>query len=310
MIRPRHIFLLVLLVLGFQFPLAAQFRTEAFSQSYNDDTPQPGDTADVLFSFKEYFGGLAHKNDLKIGTLAAGSAIFVGGCQIYNKQYWKLPIIYGGIAAGIYGGIHFNKQYQQSLSVEGGTPDTRAQSLSALCYIGAGLSYWGAMMDGVVSYRPNVFPQPGRATLYSLLVPGLGQAYNGEFWKVPIYIGGIVGSVHYYLVNKSNYERYRRIYIEANDPDIPYTGPIPAQTALYYRDVFRRYRDYSVLAIAAFYLLQVIDANVFSYMHDFEMSDDLSLRVSPALIVPETQYALQYAPAVPNAFGLRVGLNF
>ena len=310
MTRLRNIFLLVLLGICFQLPLAAQFRKDAFTQSFNDDKASPSDTADKLFSIKEYFGGLAHKNELKIGTLAAGSAVFVGGCQIYNKDYWKLPIIYGGIAAGVYGGIHFNKVYQNSLAVEGGTPDTHAKSLSTLCFAGAGLAYWGSLMDGVVSYKPREFPQPGRATLYSLLVPGLGQAYNGEFWKVPVYIGGIIGSVHYYSVNKTNYERYRRIYIEATSTETTYEGPIPAQTALYYRDVFRRYRDYSVLAIAAFYLLQVIDANVFAYMHDFEMSDDLALKVSPALITPETQYAMQFSPSVPNAVGLRLGFTF
>ena len=306
----RIILLVMVLGVGARLPIHAQFRKEAFTQSFNDDQSSPADTADKLFSFKEYFRGLGHKEELKIGTLFAGSAVFVGGCQIYNRDYWKLPIIYGGIAAGIYGGIHFNNVYQRSLAVEGGTPDTRAKTYSTLCYIGAGLTYWGSLMDGAVSYKPNVFPQPGRATIYSLLVPGLGQAYNHEFWKVPIYIGGIVGSVHYYLVNKTNYERYRRIYIEATSSEVAYTGPIPAQTALYYRDVFRRYRDYSVLAIAAFYLLQVIDANVFAYMHDFEMSDDLALKVSPALIVPETQYAQQFTPMAPNAFGLRIGISF
>ena len=87
---------------------------------------------------------------------------------------------------------------------------------------------------------------------------------------------------------------------------MPYTGPISAQTALYYRDVYRRYRDYSVLAIAGFYLLQAIDANVFAYMHDFNVSDDLTLSVSPALVGADQEYALATGPAM----GLRFGLTF
>ena len=40
----------------------AQFKEEAFSQNYNDDPDSPKDSTDVMFSFKEFFGGIAHKN--------------------------------------------------------------------------------------------------------------------------------------------------------------------------------------------------------------------------------------------------------
>ena len=86
---------------------------------------------------------------------------------------------------------------------------------------------------------------PGRATLFSLLCPGLGQAYNGEYWKIPIYITGMATAFYFYDTNNINYQRYRRIYKEAtaNDPENPYTGPISAETAVYYRDIYRQYRD-------------------------------------------------------------------
>ena len=161
-------------------------------------------------------------------------------------------------------------------------------------------------MDGVVSYRTNQYPLPGKATLYSLLLAGLGQAYNGEFWKIPIYIGGLGAAYYFYNTNEINYQRYRRIYKEATSTEAAYTGPITAEQALYYRDVFRRYRDYSILAMALVYLLQVIDANVFSYMHDFEIADDMALDVRPSVITPNTQLAFNPQPA----FGLSVGLKF
>lgn len=80
----------------FMFSLNArgQFRDEAFTQNYNE----PGDTTardstDAAFTFKEYFGGIKHKRESRIGVMFAGSTVFIGGQQMYNKQYWKLPII-------------------------------------------------------------------------------------------------------------------------------------------------------------------------------------------------------------------------
>ena len=272
---------------------SAQFKSEAFQQSYNDDKSSPQDSVDVLFSFKEYFGGLKHENEIKIGTMFAGSIIFVGGEQIYNRQYWKLPIVYSTVFGSLGAGIYLNTQGNHEAA--------------KYCFIGSGLAYWAAKMDGVVSYKSDRIPLPGRATLYSLLLPGLGQAYNGEFWKIPIYLGGLGAAYYFYDTNNINYQRYRRIYKEATSTEVAYTGPISAEQALYYRDVFRRYRDYSVLAMALVYLLQVIDANVFSYMHDFEIADDMALNIQPSVIAaPNTQLAFNPSPA----FGVSIGLRF
>lgn len=285
-------FLVTLLFVLIAAGASAQFRSEAFQQSYNDDKATSKDSTDVLFSFKDYFAGLSHKDEIKIGTMFTGSLLFVGGEQIYNRQYWKLPIVYSAILAPLGTGIYLNTQGRH----EG----------AKYCFIGAGVAYWATLMDGVVSYKTDAYPLPGKATLYSLLLPGLGQAYNGEFWKIPIYIGGMGAAYYFYDTNNINYQRYRRIYKEATNKDVPYTGPITSEQALYYRDVFRRYRDYSVLAIALVYLLQVIDANVFSYMHDFEIVDDMAFEVKPTVIMPDTQLAFNPAPA----FGVSVGFRF
>ena len=267
-------------------------RAEACQQSYNDDKATSKDSTDVLFSFKDYFAGLAHKDEIKIGTMFAGSLVCIGGEQIYNRQYWKLPIVYSAILAPLGTGIYLNTQGRHEAA--------------KYCFIGSGLAYWATLMDGVASYKSDTYPLPGRATLYSLLLPGLGQAYNGEYWKIPIYLGGMGAAYYFYDTNNINYQRYRRIYKEATNKDVPYTGPITSEQALYYRDVFRRYRDYSILAIALVYLLQVIDANVFSYMHDFEIVDDMAFEVKPAVIMPDTQLAFNPSPA----FGVSVGFKF
>ena len=285
-------------------PLSAQYRDDqfkrdAFTQTYADTTEKSKTDTSQLFSFKEYFGGLAHKRTASLKNLTIGSAVLVGGTQIYNKQYWKLPIIYGGIGAGIYGGIHFNKLYQN-------TGDEKYKLYRTLSIAGAGLFYWGSLMDGVVCYdNGGKYPDPAKSTIYSLLLPGLGQLYNGEFWKVPIYWGLMAGSIHFVIDNNTQYKRWKWIYDQATseDPEVE-KPPQSAENAKYYRDAYRRMRDYSILAVAISYLLQVIDANVFAYMQDFEVNDDISMKVAPS-VVPMGDYAMA-RPAV----GLSIGLKF
>ncbi len=313
--RKKRLFLLLtLLVCG---PLChAQFdRSGPFTQQYNDTTvKEKRDTSDKLFSFNEYFGGLGHKRQTRIGTLAAGSALFVGGMQIYNKQYWKLPVIYGGLLAGFGGGTWTYLRYKAS-------GDEWCKNAFPWFFAGGALMYWGTLLDGTICYHPDRKPLPGRATLYSLLCPGLGQIYNGEAWKVPVYWACLLGSVHFYVTNKTNYERYRWIYNQASDPETSASTPIAAETAKWYRDEYRRYRDYSMLALVGFYLLQVIDANVFSYLGDFEVNDNLAVRVQPSVISSYADYAgmdrvsgarpaYGYRPLIPDAYGLSLALRF
>lgn len=305
----------------------AQFKEDPFKQTYNEEgTYNPADTADRLFSMKEYIGGLAHKNTVKIGVVFAGSMVLPGTAQIYNKDYWKLPIVYGGIGAFAGTGGYYLHQYNKQkraysawdtarLAYEnefGGTYPQAAPIINdqykktgTWLMAGAGLMYWASLLDGVVCYQSDIKPHPGRATLYSLLFPGLGQIYNGELYKVPIYWGGLMISTHCLMNNNRNYKRFKRIHNEATNPDSGYTESISAETAKWYRDVYRRYRDYSIVATALVYVLQVMDANVFAYMHDFEVNDDISMSISPTVIPPDNAYALN-----DNAFGVRLGFTF
>ena len=303
----KYIVVSVLFFAGFAITSKAQFKEDAFSQTYNDqaDTTGRTDTTDKLFSFKEFFGGLSHKNDLKIGTMFAGSVIMPGTAQIYNRQYWKLPIVYGGIGALAGTGGYYLHQYKKS-----GNTDLQAKNTGTWLMVGAGLVYWGSLMDGVASYKSAKEPNPGRAALYSALLPGLGQVYNGEYFKVPIYWGCLLGATHFLMNNNTNYKRFKRIHNEATtDPN--YSQSIPAETAKWYRDEYRRYRDYSIVATALFYLLQVVDANVFAYMHDFEVTDDITMKIEPSVIAPDNVYAMHTSTQLgQNAVGLRLGIRF
>lgn len=315
----------------------AQFKEGAFTQNYNEatDSTSRRDTVDKMFSFKEFFGGLAHKNTIKAGTMTAGSTIFIGASQIYNKDYWKLPIVYGGIGALAGTGGYYLHKYSKTQKAYDSfmakktafetangyeypftapVVDTKSKTTGTWLMVGAGLVYWGTLLDGVICYQSEKNPDPGRATLYSLLLPGLGQIYNGELFKVPIYWGCLLGSVHFLTTYNTNYVRFKRIHNEATNPDptISSEVPISGETAKWYRDVYRRYRDYSIVATVAFYVLQVIDANVFAYMHDFQVDDDITMNIEPAVIPPNNAYAMHGYTGFngQNALGLRLGITF
>ncbi len=333
----RHIYTFIVFLVGFAVQGNAQFKEEAFQQTYNEksDSTAVADTADKLFSFKEWGRGLAHKQEIQIGTMFAGSVFAPGTAQIYNKDYWKLPIVYGGIGALAGTGGYYLHRYNKSKKAydafesarlahetEFGTPypyeapiiDTRSKTTGTWLLAGAGLIYWGSLMDGVISYHSDTDPLPGRATIYSALLPGLGQIYNGELFKVPIYWGGLLVSTHLLMNYNNNYKRFKRIHNEATSPDptVSEKVPIDGETAKWYRDVYRRYRDYSIVATVLVYLLQVIDANVFAYMHDFEVTDDITMNIEPALISPYNEYAMHTGSVNPinNAVGMRLGIRF
>lgn len=295
----RRLLILVLTALAALLVAApgadAQFKKDAFSQSYNNDKATEKDTTQMLFSFPEFVGGLKHTREAKMGTMFIGSTVALGAQQIYNDDYWKLPLIYGSILGTAGTGLYFNQ--------------TGHKDISKYCFAGTALAYWGTLLDGVLNYEPAPYPFASKATLLSLLCPGLGQAYNHEYYKIPIYCGGLIACLHYYNINSINFQRFRNIYIESTSQDVPYTGPISSETALYYRNIYRTYRDYSLVAFLLVYAIQVIDANVFSFMHDFEVIDDLAMSVSPTLInTPSNQYAMM--GGAPSAFGMRFGITF
>ena len=331
----RYIIVLFICLTGFAVNGSAQFKEEAFKQTYNaqSDSTAATDTAAKLFSFKDWAGGMSHKHTIKVGTMFAGSVIMPGTAQFYNKDYWKMPIFYAGMGAFAGTGGHYMHKYMQTKKAydrfqadkeafelqytgikypfDAPVLDLESKKKGTWLLVGAGLFYWGSLLDGVICYESESEPNPGRATLYSLLLPGLGQIYNGEYFKVPIYWGCLLGATHFLVNNNTNYKRFKRIYGEASLG----TGssPISAETAKWYRDVYRRYRDYSIVATALFYLLQVIDANVFAYMHDFEVTDDISLNIEPAILPPDNAYAIHTTPGSntgQNAFGLRLGFTF
>jgi hypothetical protein len=261
------------------------------------------------FSIRKLVRGYAGRDTLTPGYMLLGTAILPGAAQMYNHDWWKVPVIYAGIGAGVYGGIWSNRQWHQ-------TGETKYKYYRTASYLAAGLFYWGQMLDGVACFKTDFrAPVPAKSTIYSLLLPGLGQANNGDWWKIPIWTGGLVACGYFYHFNDMQYRRFRWITQVADNKESGYVGGITANQAETYRDTYRRYRDYSILATILVYALNVIDANVFAYMADFDVSDNIaSLEVQPTLIQPLTPFYSWYdtssSPAGTPALGVNLQFTF
>jgi hypothetical protein len=263
----------------------------------NEQIDEEGKYRPPEYTLKRYFRSLAGKDTLNLSRLWVGSLILPGSAQIYNKDYWKLPVLYGGILGFTYGGIHNNNLYHKS-------GDSRYKLQRTLFYAAAAFTWWGGVLDGAVSFKYDKPVLPARASIYSAMLPGLGQAYNGDYWKIPIIYGGFITVGYFISSNNYQYRYYKNLHNLASTPESGYTGSASPETLKYYRDTYRRYRDYSILAGVIVYALNVIDANVFAHLQDFDMSDDISASISPVVIEP-----LDYRIAKNTAPSLGLSLN-
>lgn len=127
---------------------------------------------------------------------------------------------------------------------------------------------------------------PRKATILSAVLPGLGQAYNRKYWKIPIIYAGLGVSVYFLQDNLTQISYFRESYKFATD-DNPATINTSGYSAGQLQDLVtqhRKWRDYSYLGMAAIYLLNLVDANVDGHLFNFDVSDDLSLRISPSML--------------------------
>ena len=119
---------------------------------------------------------------------------------------------------------------------------------------------------------------PSKAAFYSAVVPGLGQAYNKKYWKIPIIYAGIGTGIYFYNQNTKDYNRFRDAYKRrlAGFQDDEFQG-ISDDRLIDAQKTASRNRDVSIIVSIAFYLLNIIDANVDAHLRQYNISDDLSL---------------------------------
>ena len=147
---------------------------------------------------------------------------------------------------------------------------------------------------------------PKRATIYSAILPGLGQAYNKKYWKIPIIYAGF-GTIGYFIGwNNGFYNTYKLAYSDFTDNDDStnsYLDVLPPgydleNTTDYNNfksglskqsDYYRRNRDLLIISMVGFYGLNLIDASVDAHLFDFDISEDLTMNWQPAVKTFEKQ---------------------
>ncbi len=131
---------------------------------------------------------------------------------------------------------------------------------------------------------------PGRAALYSLILPGAGQVYNKKYWKAPIAFLADASAVAVLIHNTKIYNQWNKalddLYNNPSEVDLELTKGRTAQEVLDKRDKARQFRDYTIVGVAIVHLVQVADAFVNRHLIEFDVSDDLSLDVNLIQSIP------------------------
>ncbi|MDQ6472189.1 MULTISPECIES: DUF5683 domain-containing protein [unclassified Flavobacterium] len=120
---------------------------------------------------------------------------------------------------------------------------------------------------------------PAKAAFYSAILPGLGQAYNKKYWKIPLVYGAIGTSLYFYIDNNKKYHDYRDAYkrrLEGyNDDNYQF---LDDDRLIAGQKFYQRNRDLSALFVVGFYVLNIIDANVDAALIQFNVNERLSMR--------------------------------
>ncbi len=147
-----------------------------------------------------------------------------------------------------------------------------------------------------------------RITRHSAFIPGWGQVDNKQIWKTPIIYGALGLTTYIFFDNVNNYKDLRAAYIvrtdtiPTNDQDMPEKyQPLSTNSIRFYRDEYRKNVDYSVLAFIILWGLNVVDAAVFANLRDFDVSDQISLRLkAPSINIATGQSQLGMAIQLKN----------
>ena len=249
-------------------------------------------------------------DSMSLRGVSWSSLALPGFGQIYNKQYWKLPILYGTVGASLGLCLWSNSKYKplkskfdymtdQSLYR---TPELNAVQSEMIKYntmkqvfmVTTIASYLYFIGDAVINYSTNEVSRVNKATTLAMICPGAGQVYNQSYWRVPIVIGGFATTIYCIDWNNRGYQRFQKAYRLLSDyeknPELypngsqdEFGGRYSSSFLKNLRNSYRRNRDLCIILTAGLYILQVVDAHVDAHLRDYDISKDLSVSLSPVI---------------------------
>lgn len=136
------------------------------------------------------------------------------------------------------------------------------------------------VLDSIAKSKTTINPlAPAKAAFYSAVLPGLGQAYNKKYWKIPLVYGALGTSIYFYVNNNKKYHEFRDVYKQRLEG---YTGDqysyLDNDRLVQAQKFYQRNRDLSALVTVAFYVLNIVDANVDAHLMQYNVNDNLSLK--------------------------------
>jgi len=145
--------------------------------------------------------------------------------------------------------------------------------------------------------------RPARAAFYAASLPGLGQIYNKDYWKIPLVYGALGTGVFVAVDSDREFQRFRTAFkqrlagrldeFSELDPETGVITEVFSDDALIRgQDIFRRRKELAILVTAGLYVLQIIEANVDAHLSQYDVDDDIT-----------------FAPDV-QLDGLGLGLNY
>ncbi|MBX2845096.1 MAG: hypothetical protein KTR13_02695 [Saprospiraceae bacterium] len=241
------------------------------------------------------------------------SAGIPGWGQLRNEQPLKAAVFLAAVAGGIYLTADQAKEYRRYddayisriiVLSDGGTPtdefagsldfdqlqDQRRTELSKKD-IFTGITAYSYLLNVVdagatmkINQEDDGTHSPTKAAYYSFVLPGLGQAYNKKYWKIPL-VYGALGASTYISFNNRNIHRDYREEIERRtagfDPEFrPGLDMDRLETQL---EQWREWRDLAYIATGIVYMLNVVDATVDAHLYDYSVDDDLGFKPTPTL---------------------------
>lgn len=154
------------------------------------------------------------------------------------------------------------------------------------CIISGSCLAQAQQADTIVLVKQNPHSAK-RATRLSTFLPGAGQVYNKQYWKVPILYAGAGALVYAIAWNNNQYQIYRDAYALDSDTssstNSEFSNVYSVDNLITLKDYYRRNRDLSAIGLVLLYAANIIDAYVYAEFYNFDVSDDLSMQVRPVV---------------------------